>query len=301
MTRTSRVDRTEPPAAEDVAIVIPSYDRPRQLRACLEHLARCDGGPWRTIVVDDGSPEPLSSVCDGLGDWVSVLRQPNGGPGAARNTGAVAAEGARWLLFTDDDCLARPDWVLRLVAAQAGTKQRLVGGHVANALTGNVYAQASQSVVSFLYDFYQTQGSDMSFFATNNMCCLRDDFLSIGGFDPSFRTASEDRDMSLRWKDAGGTLAYAPDAVTDHVHDLDLRSFWNQHRNYGRGARRLHRALDGRADRRSKIEPFGFYMGLLLYPLRHSRRMRLYESFLIGLSQVAMIAGYRMPPQDERD
>lgn len=286
--------------AASVAIVVPSYARASQLATCLSHLAGLDGGPYRTIVVDDGSPEPLAPICAAAGDWVTCLRQPNGGPGAARNAGAAAAEGARWLLFTDDDCRPRPDWARRLLSAQGGTAMRLVGGRIVNALTRNVFAQASQSLSSYLYDVYQRTGSEMSFFTTNNMCCLRDDFLAVGGFDPTFRVASEDRDLSLRWKDAGGALHYAPEAVVDHAHEMSLTGFWRQHRGYGLGARRLHRALDARGDVRPKIEPARFYAGMLAYPFRHSRRLRAVESALIGLSQVAMVAGYAEALRAER-
>ncbi|WP_040610259.1 glycosyltransferase family 2 protein [Oceaniovalibus guishaninsula] len=284
----------------DVAIVIPSYDRPRQLQTCLRHIAALEGGPWRTIVVDDGSPAPLAPVCEGAGPWATCLRQPNAGPGVARNTGARAAEGARWLLFTDDDCRPRPDWALRLLAGQDGVPLRLAGGRIDNALPDNVYSTASQSLSTYLYHYYQSQGSDMRFFTTNNMCCLRDDFLRVGGFDPTFGIASEDRDLSLRWKDAGGTLVYLPDAVVDHAHDLTLGGFWRQHSNYGRGARQLHLTMDGRGDPRPKVERAAFYAGMLGWPLRHSQRMRLYESFLIGLSQVAMVSGYARAIRAER-
>ena len=280
------------------AIVVPSYGRPAKVRDCVARLRTLDGGPWRIIVVDDGSPEPIAPLLKGSG--AEVICQANGGPGAARNAGVRAAEGARLILFTDDDCHPRPDWALALVRAQGGARMRLVGGRVENALTEDVYASASQSLCTYLYDYYQSRGSAMDFFTTNNMCVRREDFLAVGGFDPTFRIASEDRDLSLRWKSAGGTLTYAPDAVIDHAHDLDLRSFWRQHASYGRGARRLHLAMDERADPRPRIEQVGFYLGLLAHPLRRPGRRRLAQSALMGLSQVAMVSGYAAAMREER-
>ncbi|KAF0675880.1 glycosyltransferase family 2 protein [Profundibacterium mesophilum] len=289
-TDAAHIDMAQAGPSGAAVIVIPSYDRPEQLRLCLDHLSRLDGGPWQVIVVDDGSPEPLAPVCADF-PGVRCVRRENGGPGAARNTGAAAAGEARWLLFTDDDCRPRPDWALRMLQAQGGVPMRLVGGRIENMLC-NVFSQASQSLSSYLYAYYQSRGSQMSFFTTNNMCCRTADFAAVGGFDPKFRIASEDRDLSLRWKDAGGALSHVPGAVVDHAHRLTLASYWRQHANYGHGARTLHLALDGRGDDRPKVEPFGFYLGLLLWPLRHSSRLRLVESGLIGLSQVAMVWGY---------
>jgi GT2 family glycosyltransferase len=163
-----------------------------------------------------------------------------------------------------------------------------------------VYASASQSLSTYLYEYYQSDENPMSFFTTNNMCCRRRDFLSIGGFDERFTIASEDRDYSLRWKDAGGAMLYAPDALVMHAHDLSLRSFWKQHRNYGKGARYLHRALDARDDARPKVERAGFYSGLLLHPLKRKGHARVGQSILMGLSQVAMVSGYYAEVRNER-
>ena len=280
-------------------LVIPSYDRPDKVRACLRAVAALNGGPPRTIVVDDGSPAPLAEVCAEFG-FVTCIRQENAGPGAARNAGARAAEGADLLLFTDDDCTPRPDWADRLAAVQAGTERVIVGGRVDNALPDNVFSSASQSLCGYLYEWYRERGSDMTFFTTNNMCCRRTDFLDIGGFDAGFSTASEDRDFSMRWKDAGGRLAYAEDAVVDHAHDMGLGQFWRQHAGYGRGARHLHLTMDGRGDERPKVEPFRFYAGMLAHPLRNPGRNRLAQSALVGLSQVAMVAGYAQAIRDAR-
>ena len=291
---------TDPTRPEACAIVVPSYGRPAKARACAEALLALDGGPWPVIVVDDGTPKPLAPLLADLAPRVRVIRQDNAGPGAARNAGVRAAEGAERILFTDDDCRPRPDWALRLTAAQGGVPMRLVGGRVENALTADVYASASQSLCTYLYEFYQSRGSAMDFFTTNNMCFRREDFLAVGGFDPTFRVASEDRDLSLRWKDAGGTLGYEPAAVVDHRHDLTLGAFWRQHAGYGRGARRLHLAMDARGDPRPKVERGGFYAGLLMHPLRRPGRRRLAQSFLMGLSQVAMVSGYWAARREER-
>ncbi|MDB2408066.1 hypothetical protein N9W17_06095 [Jannaschia sp.] len=187
-----------------------------------------------------------------------------------------------------------------MVAAQGDTPQRLTGGRIVNGLTHDVYAAASQSLSTYLYEFYQARQSPMDFFTTNNLCLRRTDFLDLGGFDESFSIASEDRDFSLRWKDTGGVLTYTEDAVVDHFHDMTLPAFWRQHAGYGRGARRLHLALDMRGDDRPKVERLSFYLGLLAYPLTRPGRLRLVQSFLMGLSQVAMVAGYGAALRDEK-
>lgn len=283
------------------AVVIPSFGRPDRLRACLAALARQEGGPYPAYVVDDGSPEPLAPICAGQ-PWVRYIRQNNAGPARARNRGAAAAraDGAALLCFTDDDCLPHPGWVRALRAAQDGERRRLVGGAVRNALEGNVYAAASQSLADYLYDYFRRTDASAQFFTSNNIGCSAELFEEMGGFDESFPlAAAEDRDFSLRWRDQIGPLAYAPDAVVDHAHPLTLRRFWRQHANYGRGARHLHRTMAARGDGRRR-ERAGFYAGLLLHPLRARRRGALAQSALMVVSQMAMVAGYAAERRAER-
>ena len=272
-------------------VVVPSYNRPERLRDCLEALARLEGPSFEVVVVDDGSTTPLGDVAGAFGPGVRCLRQENRGPAAARNTGARAAA-APFVAMTDDDCRPRPGWLAALMSAHGGHAGRLVGGLVVNGLPDNVYAAASQSLCDFLYDWFGADAGEAPFFTSNNMGCTRDAFLESGGFDESFPlAAAEDRDFGLRWRERG-ELLLAPDAVVEHFHSLDLRRFWRQHANYGRGARRLHEVMDARGDPRPRREPLAFYYSLVLHPLRRPGRGRLAQSVLMALSQAAMVRGY---------
>lgn len=278
----------------EIAVIIPSYARADRLRACLAALARQAGGPYPTYVADDGSPEPLAPVCEEY-PWVTCLRQENSGPATARNAAAAVARaaGATFLCFTDDDCRPLPEWVRELAAAQGGEEARLVGGQVRNALERNLYAAASQSLCDYLYEYFGAETGTAPFFTSNNIGCSAELFADLGGFDESFPLAAgEDRDFGLRWRDRFGPLVYAPRAVVDHAHPLTLARFWRQHVNYGRGARHLHRRLAARGDDRPRREPLGFYAGLVLHPLRSRRPAALGQSALLGLSQIATVAGY---------
>lgn len=278
---------------DQIAVIIPSYARPDRLADCLGALSLAEGGPYRTIVVDDGSPEPLAPVC-AAHPWVRYLRQDNAGPAAARNAGARTAMegGATFLCFTDDDCRPRPGWASALHAAWGGDPARLVGGRVENVLTDNVYAAASQSLCDYLYDYFGADRGTVPFFTSNNIGCPAARFTALGGFDETFPlAAAEDRDFGLRWGD-GGSLIYAEAAVVDHAHALTLRRFWRQHSNYGRGARHLHRVMAARGDARPRREALGFYAGLLVHPLRHRAGMAVRQSLLLGLSQIATVGGY---------
>jgi GT2 family glycosyltransferase len=275
-----------------IAVIIPSYNRPAQLECCLQALMAQDAADFELVVVDDGSPTPLQEVCAQFGDKVRYLRQENAGPASARNYGARSTS-APFIAFTDDDCRPQPDWLSKLQAAHAGQSDRLVGGLVINALPDDPYASASQALCDYLYDYFEAEQGNMPFFTSNNIAMSREGFESIGGFDQTFeRAAAEDRDFGLRWRDSGGSLVYAQDATIDHYHGMTLQKYWRQHSNYGAGAFRLHQLLDVRNADQPKREPLAFYLGLLAWPIKTGGMGKARQSVLLAVSQFAMVAGY---------
>lgn len=93
------------------AVVIPYFQRkPGLLDACVRSVLAQQGvPPCRVIVVDDGSPLPAhQELAPLLAEHpnLTVVRQQNAGPGAARNRGIESVEPATELVaFLDsDDC-----------------------------------------------------------------------------------------------------------------------------------------------------------------------------------------------------
>ena len=80
---------------------------------------------------------------------LSLVRQANSGPGAARNHGAQQASG-RYLAFTDDDCQPDPGWLRQMAAALEGSSGAICGGKTFNKYTGNLPAHATQLVTGLL-------------------------------------------------------------------------------------------------------------------------------------------------------
>jgi GT2 family glycosyltransferase len=273
-----------------VSVVVPTADRPAQLAGCLGALGRLDHPRYEVLVIDDGGAADLAALCAAAG--ARLVRRERGGPGAARNTGAQAADGDV-LAFTDDDCRPDAGWLRELLAAASGGAA--VGGRTVNALTGNPYAAASQHVQDLVYAHYNRDPDDARFLASNNLAVPRADFLALGGFDAdAFPFASEDRDLCDRWRASGRTLRYAERALVRHAHDLDLRSFLGQHVAYGRGAARYHAARATRGTGRLRDET-SFHLDAALWqrtfglrPVRRATQM----AALLALWQVANAAGY---------
>src|SRR4051794_20266715 len=113
------------------SVIIPTYERPGLITACLRAFTQLDYpvGRFEVIVVDDGSAHSVDSVIEqfrGRLD-VRVLTQENTGPAGARNFGAAQARG-EFLAFTDDDCFPDAGWLRALASYFARTPDRLIGG-----------------------------------------------------------------------------------------------------------------------------------------------------------------------------
>ncbi|MES2304413.1 MAG: glycosyltransferase family A protein [Gemmatimonadota bacterium] len=103
---------TAPPTGQSrrpkLAAVIPAYNAASVVGNAINSLLQQTVPLDEIIVVDDGSTDATAAVAEATG--VRVIRQANGGPGAARNTGILATE-ADWILLLDADDVAYPDRV----------------------------------------------------------------------------------------------------------------------------------------------------------------------------------------------
>ncbi len=96
--------------APELAVIIPYYQvEPGLLRHCVRSVLSQRGGvDVRIVIVDDESPvsadEELDGVSPGDGASIRIVRRPNGGPAAARNTGLDSLPpGTRFVAFLDSD------------------------------------------------------------------------------------------------------------------------------------------------------------------------------------------------------
>jgi GT2 family glycosyltransferase len=281
----------------DFSIIIPTRNRHGQLAACLDATAclRYPPSRFEVVIVDDGSRPSVESVVEPRRRRLAITlcTQSGGGPARARNRGAGIARG-RFLAFTDDDCRPAPGWLEELAACLESAPNAIVGGRTVNALEDNVFAVASQGLISYLYDYFNRDPAMPWFLAANNIALEAKRFHSAGGFDPAFPTAAaEDRDLCERLRDCGSPMVYASAAVVYHLHPLTLRTFWRQHFGYGRGALRFRRAHSARAGQDIRIEPLRFYAGIQAWPSRqkHVRHPPALSALLL-LSQVANAAGF---------
>lgn len=224
---------------------------------------------------------------------VKLLSQINQGPATARNTGAKHAKG-EYVVFLDDDCSPIPDWLEILEQRCAKFPGCMIGGKTINGLADNPYAEASQILVSYLYEYYNMDGKKGAlFFTSNNITIPFKLFHIVGGFDQKYLSAAaEDRDFCDRWLFSGFKMEYDPDIIIIHHHELNFKKFWKQHFGYGYGASKFHRMRSKRSGEKLRLEPLSFYINLMLYALNRTGRRSFFVAILLFISQFANALGF---------
>lgn len=105
-----------------VSTILPVHNRPEWLRRAAQSVLDQTYRPVELIVVDDGSTDGTACVADGLAvahpDMIRVVRRPNGGPGAARESGRLLARG-EFIQYLDSDTELFPHKFEAQVAALA--------------------------------------------------------------------------------------------------------------------------------------------------------------------------------------
>ena len=120
------------PLSIRVSAVVTAFQCEAFLGEALDSILSQSVTPEEIVVVDDGSTDGTASVARSFSGPVRLVSRPNGGPGAARNTGVVAARGD-WIAFLDGDDAWTPDKTrLQLDAAAADPSLDLVFGYAQN-------------------------------------------------------------------------------------------------------------------------------------------------------------------------
>lgn len=189
-----------------ISVIIPAYNAVRFLPRCLESVFAQTLKPAEVIVVDDGSTDDSAALAARLG--AQVVRRPNGGLSAARNTGLRAAS-SEWVALLDADDLWAPE-KLALQAAKISSDTVLVYTGI-RIFDDNGVRQSCDAVPAAIA---RAELRCRNCITPSTVLARRDAMLRNGGFREDIR-ACEDWEMWFRLKGLGGFEAVA-EPVTDY-------------------------------------------------------------------------------------
>jgi CDP-glycerol glycerophosphotransferase len=126
-----------------ISVVVPVYNVEDYLEECLDSLLRQTARDLEILIVDDGSTDSSAAIARAYAardERIRIITRPNGGLGAARNTGAEHATG-KYLAFLDSDDVLPPTAYELLLNSLEKTGSDFATGNV-HRLTAAGTAQA---------------------------------------------------------------------------------------------------------------------------------------------------------------
>ena len=111
------------------SVIIPTYNRPLELKNCIKSILEQTVKPYELIVVDDGnlSELPVKKECQEKGIHYIYLKKDKPGLTESRNKGIGLASGDI-IFFFDDDVVLFPDYISEILSIYQNDKDGIVGG-----------------------------------------------------------------------------------------------------------------------------------------------------------------------------
>ena len=114
-----------------ISVIIPVFNSVSTLGKCLDSLLNQTFQDFEICLVDDGSNDGSSLLCDEYlsDDRIKVTHQGNAGVSRARNVGLKMSRG-EWICFVDSDDWVDPYYLKNLVSATESECDIVIGGFV---------------------------------------------------------------------------------------------------------------------------------------------------------------------------
>jgi hypothetical protein len=172
-----------------ISVVLPCFNAHRHLGQTLASVRAQTFRDFEIILVDDGSSDPETLAFLGcVGDDVRLIRQPNGGLPAARNTGFRHARGTYVLPLDCDDWLEPPFLERAVAKIRTMPPRSFVFSHLS--LCGDMSGTVEKE-----YNYFE------QLFLNQLPYCLllpKAVWLELGGYDESMRHGYEDWEFNIR-------------------------------------------------------------------------------------------------------
>lgn len=270
-----------------VSAIIPVYNGASTVDRAIESALSQQFYGLEVVVVDDGSTDATPDLLKKWGARITLVRQTNRGPSAARNAG-VRAGSAKCVAFLDADDVWLPGKLPRMVGALEANREAVLaysdfiavddsGREVRDSLVFADRAHAP-SMDELLAGWWPI--------LTSAVVMRRETFVRCGGFSEEFRSAGyEDPFLWLLAREQGEFIYVAEPLVRYRAESALQRM-----RRYARGGRiftGLVRARYGHAGRRLAAEVVRAETAAIghegLLAMRRGDRTQARRAFLLAL------------------
>lgn len=218
------------------SVIIPVYNRPKEVEELLESLCAQTFTDFEVIVVEDGSSETSESICDKYRDRLDLKYyfKSNSGPGPSRNYGAERSAGD-YLIILDSDVIVPKEYLQNIENALKADSTDAFGGPDR---AHESFTPIQKAINYSMTSFFTTGGirggkqkMDKFYPRSFNMGIRKSLFQQVGGFAPI--RYGEDIDLSTRLFKAGCNCRLFPEAYVYHKRRVKFSSFFRQVKHSG--------------------------------------------------------------------
>lgn len=222
---------------QTVSVVICAYTDRRWalLSKAIESVKSQDRPVDELLLVVDHNPELMARAREAFGEVAVIANEEARGLSGARNTG-VRHSGGDIIAFLDDDALAHPSWLTKLLAPFSAPAVMGAGGSASAVWDGRRPEWLPAEflwVVGASYEGLPRQAAPVRNPIGVNMAFRREAFDLAGSFTDGIGRKGktplgcEETEFSIRLRQAapGTTVLYVPDAKVDHHVSAD-RATW---------------------------------------------------------------------------
>ena len=220
------------------AVIVPVYNRPREVEDLLESLSKQTFTDFEVIIVEDGSDDTCKSVCDKYSDILDLhyYFKENEGQGFARNF-AFEKANAPYFVQLDSDALLPPHY---FEAANIGIEEGKLDAFGGPDEAHDSFTPIQKAVNYAMTSVFTTGGirgkknnmggqyTPRSF----NFGLSKEVWQTVGGY--KITHLGEDIEFSHRIIMAGFKVALIPEAFIYHKRRTSYRQFYKQLHFFGR-------------------------------------------------------------------
>jgi cellulose synthase/poly-beta-1,6-N-acetylglucosamine synthase-like glycosyltransferase len=229
-----------------VSIIVPVYNGERNIGNCIESLLALNypSSKMEIIIVDNNSKDATYKTIQKY-PVIPLIEDKIQSSYASRNAGLKIAKG-EIIAFTDSDCIADKEWILKALECFQDNSVGCVAGRIEG------YSPSNYIEEYLVRTRALCQGSTrfLPYAQTANALYRKDVFDSIGLFEEKWISGG---DADLTWRmllHSGYKIVSCSDSVIYHVHRSTLKGFFKQRMTWGYGEVLLHKKYKAHYQRR---------------------------------------------------
>jgi cellulose synthase/poly-beta-1,6-N-acetylglucosamine synthase-like glycosyltransferase len=223
-----------------VSVIVPVYNGERHIGNCIKSLLSLNypSSQMEIIIVDNKSKDSTYRIIQEF-PVISLIEDKIQSSYAARNTGLKRSRG-EIIAFTDSDCIADKDWIIKAVEQFQDENIGCVAGRIEGYSPSN-YIEEYLVKNRDLSQDHSLKHRFLPYPMTANAIYRRKVFDSIGLFEANWISGG---DADIAWRmllHSDYRLVYCIDSLIYHNHRSTLKGFFKQRVTWSYGQVLLHK------------------------------------------------------------